>query len=860
MNTLKEYLEQRRVETESIFTHTSLTGGKYYIPTDEEETFLSLYSNALSNKQQLSITEKHRDISPILIDLDFRQTTNERLYNDEHITHFLCSLIEALCYFNEASNEQLQFYILEKPHPRTNKSNGFKDGVHIVCPFIITKPIVQYAIRKKILQQESPFKDMPFTNNFEDMYDEAVIEKNNWFMYGSKKPNEQHPWKVTKVYDSTLTALQVHHNNEELISILSIRNKFDETQVHNYRLEELQVFKEAKRVTREITNHQTMLPPSALDTITKLVQLLNPTRADNYFKWIEVGLCLNNISINNLTTWIEFSKQSSKFVSGECERRWQTFTPKSNGLTEGSLRYWAMTDSPEGYKALLACDITPLIRACMNKSHADIAKVVYHLYKGRFVCCFFNDKPMWFEFKDHRWHKCPDGITLKSLMSNEVSTLYTNEKQQYLNMISDDIDPTIYVKCANILHEISVSLKNIPFQRNILSASSQLFYVATNDFYERLDENKSLLGFDNGVYDLEQGYFRDGLPEDYITFSVGYDYTSKPDIEKTHILQKILTDTFPEDVLPYMLNTGSYALSGHKNMEFMQFWIGTGANGKGVCSTLFTKTLGDYCYCPDVSVFTTKKTSSSSANPELAKMKGKRMAIATEPNESDKFQVGQLKAWTGGDKIQARQLYQDTIEFSAQFLIIIQMNHKPALSDFDMGIARRLKNVEFPFKFVDNPRLPHERQGDVGLKKRIEEDVGYAQQFMLLLLENYRKNIQRGRKFPTPSRVEQYTKEYLDANDKVGAFLIEFCDITNNEEDIIVKRDLYVHFCSSDYYNGQSKENFTEHMEHHGFKVVKIKKRGPYRDQQVFYGLKVKQDIEEEYYQESEDDMKNIVN
>ena len=40
------------------------------------------------------------------------------------------------------------------------------------------------------------------------------------------------------------------------------------------------------------------------------------------------------------------------------------------------------------------------------------------------------------------------------------------------------------------------------------------------------------------------------------------------------------------------------------------------------------------------------------------------------------------------------------------------------MNDFDGGIARRLNIVDFPFKFVADPKLDHERSIDCELKNR----------------------------------------------------------------------------------------------------------------------------------------------
>jgi P4 family phage/plasmid primase-like protien len=850
MSTLKKFIDPFRVEKNSVFTHTSFSKsltGNFYIPGSEEDAFMQLYATCVENGEDLSFTEKHRDESCILIDLDFRQPTTDRLYTDEMVLGFLHLLKEQIQEFVEVTEEQLKFYVLEKPDARKNKGGGFKDGIHIVCPFVITKPDVQYLMRKHILDDglSAVFGDT-FANSYDDIYDEAVIEKNNWLLYGSKKPDEDFPWTLSKIYDANFQEIDNTHTDAELIEVLSIRNKFDKATVKSNKIDEIAIFKECHKkpsVEAPSPTASSSFIPSDLETILQLVRLLNPQRADKYHPWIHCGMCLRNIDDRLLGSWISFSKQSSKFIDGECERLWRSFTPKASGLKEGSLRYWAKKDNPTGYKNLMQDNASKLIFNSRAAAHTDIAKVVHYLFKDEYRCCFLNDKPFWYEFKDHRWVECPDAVSLKQKISNEVSRMYSSAyaslSAKAVN-IEDEVEQANGKENAKMLGKIAYFLKLAPFKANIIKECRELFVVTKKDFYEKLDENKSLIGFDNGVYDLEACYFRDGLPDDFLTYSVGYDYTDIIDEEKASTLKKILADIFTEDVLPYILNTGSYALDGNKNMEFMQFWIGTGANGKGLLSILFINVLGEYCYCPDVSIFTTKKTSSSTANPELAKMKGKRLAIATEPNEDDKFQVGQLKSWTGGDKIQARQLYKDNVEFAAQFLIIIQMNHKPALSDFDGGIARRLKNVEFPHKFVETPQLPHERQGDLGLKKRIEQDVGYAQQFMLMLLENYRNNIAGGRKFETPARVEQYTKEYLDANNKVGAFLAESCEVTNNDNDIILTKDLFDIFKTSDFYEGKGKDNFVEHMGQCGFKSTKHKKKGQFRDKYVLYGLKVK--------------------
>jgi hypothetical protein len=44
-------------------------------------------------------------------------------------------------------------------------------------------------------------------------------------------------------------------------------------------------------------------------------------------------------------------------------------------------------------------------------------------------------------------------------------------------------------------------------------------YFYDNKFCEKLDDQNHLLGFENGIYDLNKSIFRGGLPSDYISLS-----------------------------------------------------------------------------------------------------------------------------------------------------------------------------------------------------------------------------------------------------------------------------------------------------------------------------------------------------
>ena len=59
----------------------------------------------------------------------------------------------------------------------------------------------------------------------------------------------------------------------------------------------------------------------------------------------------------------------------------------------------------------------------LNCSHADIASVVYHMFKDDFV---YSKKKTWYQFYNHKWNKIDECIPLKVKISTDVVDKYWN--------------------------------------------------------------------------------------------------------------------------------------------------------------------------------------------------------------------------------------------------------------------------------------------------------------------------------------------------------------------------------------------------------------------------------------------------
>ena len=604
---LYHFLLGFRVEKGCDHTHTSFAkpSGAFYIPGSEHERFMARYTDALAHGDDLHITERHRHIGPLVVDLDFRhEPTSEELASGSPRRRYTAeSIAEVVRIYGQLIAEHVQtqgsydFYVLEKSGP-TMQKGLIKDGVHLIAPGIVTRPEVQHLIRKSALPLiAEALKGAELANRIDDVVDEAVIERNNWLMYGSKKPMGE-AYVVTRhlSYDRATAkvaprALDEAATPADYVALFSIRNKHDECKVHPERAAVVQDFvaqQEEKRKRREAVQAVVGSSPNVrhntcdnLDQVAQLVDLLDVARTECYNDWVRVGWCLRNIDHRLLEKWVDFSKRSPKYVEGECPRLWQYM--RQGGLGIGTLHMWARLDSPERYRELLRLDLSELVLRSISGTHHDVARVVHHMYRYEYVCSSIRNHS-WYEFRDHRWRESDSAYTLRRRMSTDVFKEYSVMAMQMQSRAiasADEGEQARLVETCQKLNGIALQLKKTHFKDNIIKECEELFMV--EKFEELLDSDCDLIGFENGVYDLQRHEFREGRPDDHISFSTGINcvpYVADHPIVKD--IKRFWEQIHPQaDIRTYVLRTLSACLSGHILSERFNIWTGSGCHAPG---------------------------------------------------------------------------------------------------------------------------------------------------------------------------------------------------------------------------------------------------------------------------------------
>lgn len=614
-----------RVKTGEEYTHTAIANpcGSFYIDEsnpDIVKKFYLYYKSTMKKGKHIYLTEKHNAISPILIDLDFKFDINNsnalhRDYTGINATITDICKLYAKEIYNYIDIDIFEMYVQRRPDPVVAKHN-IKDGIHIIIPDVVTNPAVQYIIRTKVLESCTAIFDKikDITNDYNDIIDKAVIEKNNWQMYGSTKPDFE-PYKVFKIYKFTKTSrdivmidVNIKEDHTEYVELFSIRNKHIESKINSFKKKEVdeyikfleqRVIKENNLLQGSINHCQNICDD--IETVKLLINILDVKRADKYEDWIRVAWCLRNIDHRLIDEWHNFSKKcDGKYDEYACNKIWNQI--KKTGLTTGSLHYWAKNDNPVEYKRIMDTNVNNLIDKCVKPSEYDIARVVFAMYKNKYICSSIKNNT-WWEYKEHRWQRTDCGVELRKALSSIVYDKFTMRIKDFASSALEydsesDERSKLNKKIADMLSIID-KLKRSSFKDNIMKECRDFFYE--KGFEEKLDSNINLIGFNNGVYDFSSLEFRQGKPDDYISLSthINYDIYEDNDVRILQIKEFFEKIFINEAVRKNVITNIATSLHGSTKHQRFNLWTGSGCFAKDTKILMYD---GSSKYIQDINI------------------------------------------------------------------------------------------------------------------------------------------------------------------------------------------------------------------------------------------------------------------
>ena len=317
--------------------------------------------------------------------------------------------------------------------------------------------------------------------------------------------------------------------------------------------------------------------------VVGLISLIAVERWEDYHFWIRMLLCLRALGDEYRSIFLRASSQSSKFDAARDPKKWDTTASKGH-IGIATLHYYARQDSPEEYEELIKSHSYGDVESSVDcdGAHFSIAKVLVSMMPG-VIKNVDEVKTKFYQFDNHRWNR--GGSTrMRLFLSSEVHAVYAQLLCDAKDLLSqakgkDAGKEASLLARVKTLTRICCDLKNHGFKDSVIKEVAILTYDP--HFMDILDENHSLLGFDNGVYDLEAGVFRAGLPDDAVSLSTKYAFATEDDMEIQQQIHDFLDSCLESgEVKTYMLQVIASALYGRNVRERFFVFKGTGGNGE----------------------------------------------------------------------------------------------------------------------------------------------------------------------------------------------------------------------------------------------------------------------------------------
>lgn len=899
LNRLNNFLSVRKSPDTGRVTHTAAASpyGKYFITRTDTERFHKLYWESVSSGNLHYLIELNNDSSPIKIDIDLKIKLNteeeynnyeegnkSHIYTDSLVHKFILGYVNELEKVIDPESTELEnkYYavLLEKPRFGINKEKlTISDGFHILFPHIILPVSVQHYIREAFVQSDE-YKSLfaeynTLIGSIDNIFDKGVVGR-GWTLYGSCGKRGGAMYKITRVFNikrnedgGVVTHAESPHVNllerykgHDIVNLMSIlgkseigcyrENMYD--RCNDWFYDNTNHRAKGKRKNMKIDSAQ--LSAYEIERIRMLVKCLSEERSSNYEDWIRVCWCLYNIGGKDLffQEFINFSQLCpEKFDMASCEKFWNA-SRDNKELGIGSLRFWARHDDFNQYQLINLMDVSRGIER-LPETNVGIARCIQSFYSSEFLCADpgkSESKRKWYHFIGHRWNK--NSLSeIRSRLTNEVMVLIGDggaNRKQLLDYGKRGFGRDIGDSDGGFkkLKRIRNSLESTVFVDKVLKELG--FFLRNEDFLDQVDKNPDLIGFENGVYELNTGKFREGLPEDMITFSTGIDY--EPDHPDNANVEKFMEEILPNPaVREYALLYLSTCLYGHNEKQKFIVLTGEGGNGKSMLVNLLTGVLGDYSTRLSTALITQKRQKSETASPGIMKLKNKRLAFITEPEEDDILNMGIIKELTGGDRIAGRNLFEGEEEFVNHAKLFMLCNNLPRPSSQDQGVWRRVRVIHFPLLFVDNPTEDFHRKRDYTIDEKTRGQ--WLPAFMNLLLKYYKlyRNKYRG-EIHEPKEVIAYTDEYQENTDVFAEFIKE--KLVPDAKGKETMSDLYIEF--KGWYNSSYVKSGTCPAKKKMKSYFKKKFKNKFDKDSNLRGYSFKEDLDSED-EDSDDEVEN---
>lgn len=293
----------------------------------------------------------------------------------------------------------------------------------------------------------------------------------------------------------------------------------------------------------------------------------------------------------------------------------------------------------------------------INKSIEDdcnlseiLSQIIFELYKYKYRCISVHNTNI-YKFKNSIWIKAD---TYKSI----DKFIYVLNKI-YKNLIVDYSTKRLSDKFSvkNLIMIIN-KLELYTFKNTIKQHILDELYKYSINFIKMLDDKPNIIGFDNGVFDLDKGCFRKSKVDDYVSKSCGYMYKNyNKDDQIIKNIDQYLDNIFGDvNTKNYICKYLASCLSGY-NLRYIEimFWIYEDINIEENILEFVKNIFGEYFGTLSSNIF---KRKYCFASPELIGANSKKI-LCSVLCDNEVIDINKVKHLMEPSKMHVRPLYNE---------------------------------------------------------------------------------------------------------------------------------------------------------------------------------------------------------
>ena len=508
-------------------------------------------------------------------------------------------------------------------------------------------------------------------------------------------------------------------------------------------------------------------------TIDQIRKLMAPRVESwgSYTPWYQDGMRIHHEtsgSSEGLALWDELSQQAAKYDGfEEVEKKWATFN--NRGLR--SLTMWPIAREARMVIARAEAFTEDGLLCRVLRDWGD------HLR-------YAPQAKRWYYFEPatRQWDRLGPEASICTRIRDEIfNSLLTEEIKAARDAVDEAREKAaakFQLRCLDgesaMLDKL---LKNLTRTREL--------YVDEND----MDAMEEFIAVENGLVNLKT---RDLVPNAPDALMVKYCNVRYDPSADCPTWRKCVSTWFgSEEVAWYMQKVLGKMLAGRPDEEAFYLLIGDGANGKSSFLETISEVMGGYSKAlSDETVIGRKGTPASGHRADIVRLQGARFVYCSETGSGESFRAADLKRISGGDKISARGAYAAEVkEFPARFTLFIATNFAPNMQGADNAMRRRIRLIDFPHDFENDPKYRAMRIKGLSRVLKAERSGIFN-----WLLEGREGELKEG--LAVPKSVQDASNAYVDSHDLVTQWFDERCEIGRpDKENDPSTKDLFESYC-----------------------------------------------------------------